>query len=137
MLLFQWNSELETGIALIDQQHRELITQANSLLLRNKCGNIQEDLPQYLEFFHLYTLYHFQAEEAFQMSSDYPGRLGHQASHKALATEMKFHMVRLEKSASPAEVGLFCEFVAKWVQNHILVEDLTFARHYHAWLGQE
>lgn len=132
MVIFQWNKDLEGGIALVDNQHRQLIETANTFFIRYKCGHGDSAAAECLGFLEQYILYHFQTEEAFMTECAYPNYRPHQALHDAVSKEVKFRAVRLADSGfAPEGVADFYWFVCNWIRDHILVHDLEFSRFYH------
>lgn len=131
MLIFNWDAELDTGIELIDQQHKNLINHANTFFISFKAGNPKQRLLECLSFLEQYILFHFQAEEAFQVECHYPGYRDHQALHSGLKMQFKFHSTQLEESSfSEDRVETFYHFLRDWIIGHILGEDKKFAAFY-------
>lgn len=135
MVIFQWDRSLETGIELIDRQHRQIVQRANAFFINYKCGGDQtlhDKCAECLGFLQQYILYHFQCEEAYQVECSYPGYRSHQALHKSLATQVKFLSVQLAESAyAHQEIERFYLFLSDWVRQHLLEEDRAFAAYYH------
>lgn len=132
MVIVKWNRDLETGLELVDKQHRQIIESANSFFIRHKCGQDQAAASECMSFLTQYILYHFQTEEAFQVECDYPEYRQHQAMHQSVATSVKFFAVRLEASGYAQEcVEEFYKFLIDWICGHILVEDVRFCQYYH------
>lgn len=133
MVIFQWDKNLECGIALVDTQHKKLIESANQFFIRHKCGKGREAVKECLGFLEQYILYHFQTEEAFMTECDYPQYRPHQAIHMAVAKEVQFRSVKLEDSGyAAADVEGFYTFLCDWIKDHILVHDMAFSRFYDA-----
>lgn len=129
MVIFRWNRELETGVEMLDRQHKQIFKHANHFFLCHKCGDDVGTLKECMGFLQQYTMYHFQAEEAFQVQCGYPRYREHQAIHNGLATQVKFLSVKMEASGYAREqVEAFYHFLSEWIRNHILVEDVGFAR---------
>lgn len=131
MLIFKYDDSLKTGIEMIDQQHKEIITSANLFFISYKGGKPVQRLQECISFLEQYVQYHFQSEEAFQNECNYPGFLTHQAQHSALTMQFKFHATRIRASSFSKEViDDFYQFLNDWVIAHILKEDLEFAEYY-------
>lgn len=131
MNIFKWDSKLESGIELIDSQHKEILAHVNAFLIAYKCGETHKKTQECLDFLKNYILYHFQSEEAFQVDCGYPGYRDHQARHSYLATQVKFHTVNIESSDfSLDSVKAFYDFMNSWIIDHILVEDMAFVSYY-------
>lgn len=136
MPLFRWNFDLETGVELIDRQHWEIFERINAFYIQYRSGESKKAATQCLRFLRNYILYHFQAEEAFQVESHYPDYRIHQAAHKWLGGQVKFYSVRLEADQYGKELmDEFYEFLLEWVTQHIQEEDKKFAAYYRDFKG--
>lgn len=131
MLIFNWDETLDLGVELIDQQHKNLINHANTFFISYKAGNSSQRLGECLSFVEQYVLYHFQAEEAFQVACGYPAYRPHQAQHTTLRMQFKFHTTQMQAADfSPESVDAFYNFLRGWIIGHILTEDKVFASFY-------
>ena len=83
MAIFSWNSSWETGNALIDDQHRELLSRFEALANALLQGTSEEEYQRLCGFMADYAETHFLAEEALMARLSYP-RLAH---HKAIHDE--------------------------------------------------
>lgn len=133
MMIFKWSPILRTGIEMIDQQHKDIIEAADAFFIRKNSSQDIVALEECLAFLQQYILYHFQVEEAFQVQCKYPRYAAHCALHKDIATQLKFHAVKLKESHYKAdEIESFNNFLFSWIEAHIFDEDMDFARHYRA-----
>ena len=138
IIIFQWHPELETGIELIDQQHKQIVQNCNTFFIRYKCRQGAAAIQDCLDFLQQYIQYHFQTEEAFQVECRYPGYRLHQALHKDLATRVKFFSVQLADTGYAEEVADgFYSFLIQWLQKHLMEEDRKFAACYRGYLEKE
>ena len=82
--IFPWNSNLETGIALIDEQHARLVELLNRLAQQHVQGASAEEIQGILGELADYADYHFHSEEAIWQASlgDDPWFNQHQHSHQ-------------------------------------------------------
>ena len=62
--IFPWNPQLETGIAIIDDQHRNLVILLNKLGQQYVQGVSKQAIEHILKELSDYADYHFQTEEA-------------------------------------------------------------------------
>lgn len=128
-----WNKELETGIEILDEQHMNFFKMSNRFAIKYMANKKTEAVMEELEFLEDYLMYHFQTEETFQIESNYPGYLDHQAEHKRLIFQVKAMSVALknaDKSNREKVLQDFAEFVNDWVKKHILNLDLDFSLFY-------
>ena len=63
MPLFNWSAQYETGILLVDTQHKKLVDAINTLHDAMKEGKGKEKIESTLNFLVEYTVLHFSAEE--------------------------------------------------------------------------
>jgi hemerythrin-like metal-binding protein len=84
--LIEWDDRYLVGIELIDEQHRELVSQVNNLCLGCKKGDTAAK-----QFFDLnihplmrYLRYHFSSEEKMLERIRYPDLAAHGKQHSSL-----------------------------------------------------
>lgn len=79
---YELTKELETGNAIIDKEHRELLEAVNTLM--DACGKGQgrSALEPAVKFLLNYVDQHFAHEEQLQKQSNYPGLAAHRAFHE-------------------------------------------------------
>lgn len=131
MVIFKWDKSLELGIPLIDKQHKQIFEYANAFFISYKCGETHAKTRGCLDFLQQYVLYHFQAEEAFQVDCHFPEYRDHQAKHSYLSTQVKFLSVKLTSSNFEKTcVDEFNLFINNWIKNHILLDDIKFVEYY-------
>ncbi|MBP7096807.1 MAG: hemerythrin family protein [Spirochaetia bacterium] len=125
MAFFDWDDSLSTGIPVIDEQHRKLVSFVNQLheaMLQRKAKAVLGDIIDGLA---KYTDYHFGTEERAFARYGYEGAAGHVKSHKAL-------LARVEELASRharGELAVTVEtlnFLIDWVGTHIMKEDMRY-----------
>lgn len=133
-----WHKEIETGVDLLDKQHKEFIIKVNKFVIKVLAEKSTEAAEETIAFLQNYLLYHFQTEEAFQFESHYPGYLDHQAAHKNLAFRVKQVATNLKvNDYSSVAIEDFYKMIREWIEEHILVEDANFARYYLEYVQQE
>lgn len=138
MVVHKWSHELETGIPLVDEQHQKILNVTNLFFIRHKCGHGKDGVKECLDFLGQYILYHFQAEEAYQLKCGYPNYPEHSALHKGIATQVKFFTVKIAAADySGPIIEEFYHFLSDWINQHIYEEDLKFARYFRSVLGDE
>ena len=125
MSFMPWNSELEVGIGLIDDQHRWLIDRTNELH-----AHMQGDEPDHEEIARLldglmdYTTNHFIAEEELFQRLDYPEAAPHKAEHDRFTAQIMDLLHRHEAgNVSGAET---LELLMHWLLHHIVKVDRAY-----------
>ncbi len=127
--IFPWDNNFNTGIEVIDIQHRQLVLILNKLATNivhvsreNKLSSIFDELVDY-------TLYHFQTEEAIwhKYLQENPLEIKHQAVHQELIdTVLHFKEdLHTRPVGEVAEEAL--EFLSRWLVLHILESDRYMA----------
>ena len=134
MTLYEWNPALETGNALIDDQHRGLFALANQLAdaiascTLNDDGLCKEDedtLANAIYGLTDYCVEHFGDEEDLMQASEYPQLPTHRSLHEQLSgTTLKNAACYFNDEGIVPES--LAPFFAEWLSNHILKEDMRF-----------
>jgi hemerythrin len=123
----QWNPNLETGIAKIDQQHQELFRQTDILTDTSKADRI----PETLKFLGDYVVKHFTDEQVMHVASHYPKAAAHKQFHQAFVTEFKKLKQEFDSSGKNFAIVLRINHtVLQWLREHIMVHDKEFAKFY-------
>jgi hemerythrin len=130
---YKWDSSLETGNELIDNQHKGLINALNTLLETCRQGKGKEELSKSLDFLTQYTIKHFFDEEQLQQKYKYPDFQNHKKYHDDFKITVRNLSVRLIMKGSSDE--LIEEVKAKiggWLVTHIKGQDVKVAAHIRA-----
>lgn len=127
--MFEWRTDYETHINVIDEQHKRLfeIGRKCTDLLNNYISIDKYDrIVEMIEELRNYTVYHFSTEEEYLESISYKEFIRHKKEHATFIK--KFNNVDLSNLDNNQEYYLLhvVEFVFKWIQNHILSEDLKY-----------
>ncbi|MDE7293211.1 MAG: hemerythrin family protein [Oscillospiraceae bacterium] len=127
---FEWSEEYSLGVKVIDDAHRQLFAIVSRIIRNFVDGNYVRNKMTCIEavkFLKNYTVKHFEEEEAYQLSSNYPGYKIHKKIHDnmrdvvvpALEAEM------IENDYSEESVEHFVGVCAGWLVAHVLIEDQT------------
>ncbi|MCF6281934.1 MAG: bacteriohemerythrin [Candidatus Polarisedimenticolaceae bacterium] len=124
-----WKAKYNTGIKDVDTEHMALINLINRLQLavryhQGECFE-QEALEELVE----YTATHFRREEKLMLAHDYPAYKYHKELHDEMTRDVMTHVARFKDEGHTALVDL-APIIAKWLTNHICVEDQAFAEYY-------
>ncbi len=129
-MAFSWNQKLETGNAMIDQQHKQLITAINNLLQACSSGKGKEEITRTMKFLYDYTAKHFSDEEKLQIQYRYPDYTNHKRYHEEFKKVVRDLATRLQtEGPSIALVGKVNTSIGGWLLNHIQREDVKVAAH--------
>ncbi len=122
MSYWEWDPKLNTGVDVIDGQHRRIVEFINTLhdIIEThedeKAGEVLNDLVEY-------TLTHFAFEEELMIQSGYPLELGHKAEHEEFVRRINDYQERYN-SGNDSDVAkeLMAE-LKHWLASHIRFED--------------
>ena len=130
METFVWDPRFETGIALIDAQHRRLVALTNQLGEDLMQGSAPDDAVLQSLFGELaaYGREHFAAEEQLMrdrgVAADY--LQAHIAHHQRFIEQLT--MMWRARATLPRPADMLHGFLAAWLTVHILGEDQVMAR---------
>jgi len=126
--LGDWDPSLETGMELIDRQHKVLFEQIRILLDRSEGDRVQETL----KFMATYAVEHFMTEEDLHQETDYPQAWEHFVAHNRFTTV--FGELKREYDNSGQNLVILmklAKFLSSWLREHIREEDRQFADYFH------
>lgn len=129
-MAYAWTSDLETGNAKIDLQHKELILAINSLLEACSKGQGRKEVENTLNFLNNYIIRHFNDEEVLQKMSGYPDIVNHKKYHETFKKTVAD--IATEFHTSGATIPLVAKAntsIGAWLINHIKKEDVKVAAH--------
>lgn len=119
-----WTEELETGIAVIDGQHRRILDYINDLLAADGAtdnvvtGRIISDLVDY-------TYSHFAFEEALMEEAGYDSLPIHRKTHEAFCNRINDFKERAAAGEPVADD--LAELLRTWLLRHIMSDDKSYA----------
>ncbi len=130
MKSFIWNTNYETGIVEVDEQHQELVKIINnySNLLANNSATI-EDIDETLQTLVAYTEYHFHEEEQLMHKIGLDSRhiKLHKNLHNGLVEEIKAMIPKNHADNFFTRTHIL-DLIIHWLAYHILGTDMNMAR---------
>ncbi|MDE6914887.1 MAG: hemerythrin family protein [Lachnospiraceae bacterium] len=123
MSRYEFTKKLETGNAVIDGEHRELIEAVNKLLDACSSGKGRAYMDETIKFLNNYVDKHFTHEEQIQRQSGYPNHTAHRAFHEQYKKTLK-EITSQISAAGPtiAELGKLNGHISVLI-SHITTED--------------
>ncbi len=127
-----WNSDYDTGVEEMDEQHRILVNTINEAREKLSKDASLEALENITRDLLSYALYHFETEEEMMQEHDYKAY-----SQEEYETHMKQHrdfsaqVVAVRESiklGNPITKEDLIEFLMSWLINHINNTDKKLAR---------
>lgn len=129
MQAFVWNARYETGIRMVDEQHRQLVALINELAEAHGREAGVDTVDGVLDRLSDYARYHFSAERGLMEDSgiDREGVAGHMMSHGSFITQLG--LMRAWVREAPQKVAPeLLRYLTAWLAEHILGEDQAMAR---------
>lgn len=124
MAYLHWSSDLDTGIDVIDKQHRRIVDYLNELNTANENGD-QSVTNHVLGELVDYTLTHFAFEEELQEKANYPFLKAHKRVHEIFTRRIAEFQKRAAAGENVAPELL--SMLKIWLVNHIKGDDADYA----------
>ncbi|CCG40301.1 bacteriohemerythrin [Magnetospirillum molischianum] len=126
-MTIDWDSSLETGVAEVDADHRNLVRLVNDLdkmlsqgVDSTRFGSVIDTLIDYAEN-------HFRLEEEMLAQLGYPDIADHAESHVGFAHQLGAMVAGCIIDPGPASIARLRDHLHTWLIDHILREDMRFA----------
>jgi len=128
MPIFLWKKSYETGIAEIDDQHRQLVVMINELsdAMMNRRGYLTA--PDILEKLGDYIQFHFTTEEKIMHETKYPALDEHCQEHLVMTNKV-LAFKRNHSKNHDINSGEVLNFLCDWLKEHIVVSDKKLKVH--------
>ncbi|MDR2821051.1 MAG: bacteriohemerythrin [Desulfovibrio sp.] len=122
----EWTPDLDTGIRLIDDQHKMLCGYINALSRAMQRGDGMDDIRDIVTNLRSYTVSHFNTEARYFSRTAYPDTEKHLKVHENFVAKIVDIENRL--TAGAIDVGSdLLEFLKDWLFSHIRVTDHQYA----------
>ncbi|MGL6016747.1 MAG: bacteriohemerythrin [Selenomonadaceae bacterium] len=128
--MIQWKDDYCTGIAPIDEQHKELFSIANRIydLLKNDLiPDKYDSIVAIIGELQSYTRYHFKTEEDYMQRINYRRFLSQKAAHNEFLAKMDaIDLGKIDNSQNQYLIEIL-DFVLDWLASHIVKADKLIA----------
>lgn len=117
-----WTDDLNTGLELVDSQHKMLCSYINSLYRASKKENNAVELADIVYCLKEYTTTHFSTEEQYFSHSNY----GDTEKHKEIHRKFVAKIADVERDLKHGSLSVgedLIAFLKNWLLNHIRVTD--------------
>lgn len=118
--MIKWSEDLSTGVAEIDDQHKELFKKINDLFEAYDQGKGKSEVAKVIEFLEGYVIEHFSMEEKHMREYSYAGYSSHLANHKEFIGN--FLDLKKEFEAEGPKVDIVIRMnhlLVEWLINHV------------------
>lgn len=124
-----WNVKMDTGHAVIDEQHRGLLQLHGEVLEAARTGDTGTT-PMVLQHLLEETRQHFAFEEGLMAAAGYAGSAAHAADHAAYLRDLAALVSEAHRAASLPVVQLWLESrCTSWWKYHVRSSDAALAAH--------
>ena len=123
MAYMEWTRDLDTGIPVIDAQHKRIVEFINELYDARQSGNVSET-NHVMEGLLNYTITHFEFEEGLQEKAGYPFLKAHQRIHEIFMK--KVADIRQRAAAGEEVAHELLSLLKGWLVSHIKSEDRDY-----------
>ncbi len=118
-----WTPDLNTGIDIIDHQHRRIVDFINDLEAAQVIGD-KKQIRQVIYDCVDYTLSHFAFEESMQEEAGYQYCKPHKKVHELFTRKVTEYQERMELGDDVSEE--LHAMLARWLVNHIKRDDADY-----------
>jgi hemerythrin len=130
-LIVEWNDKYCVGIPLIDEQHKALIENTNTLYQGCLRGTEEEKKAYFMNTVKSvvdYVKYHFSAEEKMLENVKYPQLCEQKKQHETFVQALLDDVKGFQEGQKFAPNN-FVRFLRDWILSHIAMEDTKYARY--------
>ena len=118
-----WTTDLDTGIDIIDHQHRRIVDFINQLESA-KSTNDKAQIKEIVDACVDYTLSHFAFEESLQEEAGYQYCKPHKKVHELFTRKVAEYQERVNLGDEVADD--LHGMLARWLANHIKRDDADY-----------
>lgn len=131
-LFIRWENVSHSGLDIIDEQHRGLVSLINSFYFHKNDPFIERVLTPTALMTINFAKIHFLTEEQLMEESAYPGLEEHVRVHEQLYAEL---IVTEQECRRDKDADRFLEFLKTWWLDHINKFDRLYEAHLKAFFG--
>ena len=122
--MINWNSTLETGHAMVDNDHKQLVEQLNQLSDALARGEGKERITGMIVFLNSYAREHFAREEKHMQQVGCPAFGENCRAHAQFLTKLAGWLERLKSTGASTSLVLEIHREAcAWIKAHIVGVD--------------
>jgi hemerythrin-like metal-binding protein len=120
-----WSSKYSVGVGMIDEQHKRLIWMLNRMIGAEKASTGSEVIADLITQMTIYAQEHFKFEEGLMAEFGFPLFDQHKQSHNKYRKKVADLCTAVPLNV-PVVPEVMLNFLTKWWQNHILIEDMEY-----------
>lgn len=119
-----WSLDLDTGISVIDKQHRRIVDYINQLDDARTSGHQKENIAKVIDELVEYTVSHFAFEESMQEEAKYPFLKAHKRVHDLFVRRAAEYQERFRLGEDISEE--LHKLMFNWLFTHIKHDDADY-----------
>ena len=123
-----WTKAVSVGIAIIDNQHRELFRVINDVHNHEKNSDLSYLNATLTELIEL-TRVHFTTEENYFRRFKYPEATEHIVEHEKMILKVLQFKIRFDQEGAKILPDLL-SFLREWWDTHLKIEDHKYAAYF-------
>lgn len=124
-MAIKWDNAWNTGIPVIDQQHRKLVNIMNDLSEAMRVGKSRDVLSDVLTVLIDYTKTHFSTEEKLMARADYSDIDEHKEIHHEFINKIDEFDKKVKSGSTLVSIDMM-NFLSSWVIKHIRGTDSKY-----------
>lgn len=128
MAKLEWKSQYETGIPIIDEQHKRLFLAIEQVQEAVAQGRPKDEIRGFVQSLMAHTQEHFRTEEAIMAHHGFPALLAHIREHELLIEKLEELNHRFEETEHSMAL-MVATFMGGWLRHHISEGDFTYAQY--------
>jgi hemerythrin len=119
-MAFGWDVSMTTGVPSVDNEHKELFKQVDSLTQAMREGKGRDEIGKILNFVGDYVVKHFANEEKAMEQYRCPVAEANKAAHKQCIAVFKDLQTRFSSAGANSSLTIeIHDTLKKWLVNHI------------------
>ncbi|MBT3701984.1 MAG: hemerythrin family protein [Alphaproteobacteria bacterium] len=126
MPAISWSDIYLTGIPDIDRDHEKIFSLVNKLHDSFEAGSADDEVDTAIIQLVDYVNDHFAREESLLASIHYINLKPHATAHTSLTAQMNSYAENYKTNPETFDMDDFIGFLVKWLQTHILIEDMAY-----------
>lgn len=125
-IIFYWSKKFFTGVEEIDYHHYLIVNYINDLYRKvlNKTGT--DEMLAVINELGDFATFHFDFEEQLMTKYNYSRYNQHKVQHTKLLNDLSSFIEKLNSKSAKVDQD-FIKFLTKWLELHILNEDMQYA----------
>lgn len=125
MFFIHWQPEFNTGLEIIDQQHRLLVDIINEIYQAHMTGKDRQKLSKLLNKLTMYAATHFAREEDYFDRFNYPDTEDHLKEHDYFEDTLYQFEEQFNQGKQDLSEGVL-SFLSDWLISHINGSDRAY-----------